>query len=591
MDPGNWGTDIEAGSTFRYSLLYIIFLSNAMAMVLQYLSLRLGILSGLDLAQACALRSPRWLRWTLYVFAETAMIATDLAEVIGTAIALQLLFNCPLWIGVLVTSLDVLLILSGLVDPSVDHEDTNPQSEKAKRAKRNARIIEWIIMVLMTTVGICFILEWQLVQPSFSGVMRGFFTPNVALLFEDRRALFVALGIIGATVMPHNLYLHSYLVQARIRLDLVNNDDDDDDDGNGRGRGLDLGSNEKESGYHSPDMEKGELRLNGSSAALPAVPGETAASFSTYGANPFDMASPRARSTSISQAAQSELVEMEPKLSRSLQKHPNIQPLAKASRRLEFIRHLSSNVHFATIDSTVALTFALFINSSILITAAAGLHEHGAHAVKSIQDAALLLEKFLGRFASILFGLALLACGQSSTLTGTLAAQVVFEGFLKIRIRRVWLRRLFTRGIAILPAIVVVTVVGEAGLSELLIISQVVLSFQLPFAIVPLIYYNVDSTVMNWRWSRRERARGSQTGVCGLSKPLVGRSGLETAGLEGASRSEVEGETDPEAETEFETAVKSLTRLPRWLLVVSILIATLIIGMGLTYLVVTLVGE
>ncbi|MGH9917392.1 MAG: Nramp family divalent metal transporter, partial [Nitrososphaerales archaeon] len=225
MDPGNWATDIEAGSRFAYALLYVILLSNLMAMVLQYLSVRLGVMSGMDLAKACAVRSPAPLKWTLYVLAERAMMATDLAEVIGTAIALQLLFRLPLFYGVLLTSADVLLLLSGVLDPTANmdaiharpprtaEESLLEPQRKARRARaaRNARWIEGIILVLMSIVAVCFLLEWILVQPSLSGIVRGCFVPDVLLLARDPRALLLALGMIGATVMPHNLYLHSYL--------------------------------------------------------------------------------------------------------------------------------------------------------------------------------------------------------------------------------------------------------------------------------------------------------------------------------------------------------------------------------------------
>ena len=358
MDPGNWATDLAGGSQFGYTLLSVILISNLMAVLLQGLASKLGIVSGRDLAQACRDHfSPR-VNFGLWVLCEIAIAACDLAEVIGTAIALNLLFGIPLAWGVGITALDVLLVLY--------------------LQNKGFRVLEALVIALVATVGLCFLFELIVSRPELGGVLRGF-VPSPTIL-RDPQMLYIAIGILGATVMPHNLYLHSSIVQTR----------------------------------------KYDLSQEGKREA----------------------------------------------------------------------------VRFAFVDSTIALSFALFINAAILIVAAATFHRSGNTQVAEIQDAYQLLSPLLGvGAASIVFALALLASGQNSTLTGTLAGQIVMEGFLNIRIRP-WLRRLITRAIAIVPAAIVAILYGESGTAKLLVLSQVVLSLQLSFAVFPLVMFTSDREKM-----------------------------------------------------------------------------------------------
>jgi manganese transport protein len=358
MDPGNWATDLAGGSAFGYTLLSVVLLSNLMAILLQSLAARLGIATGRDLAQACRNHYPPAVNYALWFLCELAIIACDLAEVIGTAIALQLLFGLPLALGALLTGLDVLLILL--------------------LQQKGFRWLEAFIISLISLIGVCFLIELVLARPELAAVAQGF-VPNPAIV-TDPAMLYIAIGILGATVMPHNLYLHSSIVQTR---------------------------------RWAPTPEG----------------------------------------------------------------------------RREAVR-------FATIDSTVALSFALFINAAILILAAAAFHETGQTGVAEIQDAYHLLAPTLGvTAASTLFALALLASGQNSTVTATLAGQIVMEGFLRLRLAP-WLRRIVTRLVAIVPVITVAWLYGEGGTAQLLILSQVVLSLQLPFAVVPLVRFTTDPAKM-----------------------------------------------------------------------------------------------
>jgi manganese transport protein len=357
MDPGNWATDLAGGSQFGYTLLSVILISNLMAILLQGLASKLGIVTGRDLAQACRDHYPRPVVWFLWVICELAIAACDLAEVIGSAIALNLLFHIPIPIGIGITALDVLLVLY--------------------LQNKGFRLLEALVIALVATVGLCFLFEIIKSSPPLIPVMRGFI-PTTQVV-SNPAMLYVAIGILGATVMPHNLYLHSSIVQTRQ--------------------------------YEETSEGKHEA------------------------------------------------------------------------------------VRFAFIDSTIALSFALFINAAILIVAAATFHTSGHNDVAEIQDAYKLLTPLLGAGASTMFALALLASGQNSTLTGTLAGQIVMEGFLNIRIRP-WLRRLITRGIAIIPAAIVAVLYGERGTAKLLILSQVVLSMQLSFAVFPLVRFTSDKLKM-----------------------------------------------------------------------------------------------
>src|SRR5687767_5729321 len=357
MDPGNWATDLAGGSAFGYTLLCVILLSNLMAILLQGLSAKLGIVTGRDLAQACRDNYGPVANFTLWFLCEIAIAACDLAEIIGAAIALNLLFGIPLHWGVLITAVDVMLILY--------------------LQNKGFRILEAMVIALIVTIGVCFLFEIFLSKPSVSGILLGFI-PS-AQVVTNPAMLYISMGILGATVMPHNLYLHSSIVQTR----------------------------------------QYEQTIEGKKEA----------------------------------------------------------------------------VKFSFIDSTVALSFALFINAAILIVAAATFNKTGRTEIAEIQDAYLLLTPLLGAGASTVFALALLASGLNSTITGTLAGQIVMEGFLNIRLRP-WLRRLITRAIAIVPAVIVTYLYGESGTAKLLILSQVILSLQLSFAVFPLVMFTSDRAKM-----------------------------------------------------------------------------------------------
>ena len=358
MDPGNWATDLAAGARFNYALLSVIMISNLMAILLQSLSLKLGIVTGRDLAQACRDYYSRPLSICLWILCEIAIAACDLAEVIGSAIALNLLFGLPLAWGVCLTGLDVIAVLY--------------------LQQKGFRYIEALVIALIGVIGVCFAVEIFLSRPGASAIVAGF-VPSPDIL-RNPEMLYIAISILGATVMPHNLYLHSSIVQTR-----------------------------KYQATHEGMKEA---------------------------------------------------------------------------------------IKFATLDSTIALMFALFINAAILIVSAATFHHTGNQNVAEIQDAYKLLSPLLGTtLASVLFAIALLCSGQNSTLTGTLAGQIVMEGFLNIRLRP-WLRRLITRLLAIIPAIICVILYGESGTTKLLILSQVILSLQLSFAVFPLVQFTSQKSKM-----------------------------------------------------------------------------------------------
>lgn len=358
MDPGNWATDLAGGAQFGYTLLCVILLSNFMAILLQHLSLKLGVVTGRDLAQACRDHYPRPVSFALWILCEVAIAACDLAEVIGSAIALNLLFGIPLVAGVLITALDVLVILF------LQH--------------RGFRVLECLVASLIVLIGGCFAYELLVAQPDIAGILGGLIpAPQV---ITNPAMLYIAIGILGATVMPHNLYLHSSIVQTRA----FSRDD--------------------------------------------------------------------------------------------------------AGRAMA--------VRYATIDSTAALLIAFFINAAILILSAAAFHGTEHQNVAGIEDAYQLLTPVLGAsLAGTAFAVALLASGQNSTLTGTLAGQIVMEGFLNLRLRP-WLRRLITRLVAIIPAVIVAALQGQKGVNQLLILSQVILSLQLPFAVVPLVLFTSERAKM-----------------------------------------------------------------------------------------------
>lgn len=354
MDPGNWATDLQGGSKFGYSLIWVLLMSNLMALLLQGLSARLGIVRGRDLAQANREEYPKFLNFVLYIFAEIAIAACDLAEVLGMAIGLQLLFDLPLIWGVLITILDTFLLLY--------------------LQKLGMKKMEAFIIALIAVVAIAFLIQIVLARPDVSEIMTGF-VPTI----QNKEALYIAIGIIGATVMPHNLYLHSALVQTR-KIERT---------------------------------EKG-----------------------------------------IKQA-----------------------------------------IKFNRIDSAIALNIAFLVNAAILILAAAVFFKTGNSQVAELHEAHKLLPAFLGNVAPVLFAVALIAAGQSSTVTGTLAGQIVMEGYLKLRISP-WMRRLITRLLAIIPAAIVILIYGEDEVDYLLVLSQVILSVQLGFAIIPLIHFVSDRAKM-----------------------------------------------------------------------------------------------
>jgi manganese transport protein len=358
MDPGNWATDLAGGSRYEYQLISVILISNWMAILLQALAARLGIVTRRDLAQACRDYYSRPTAVVLWILCEIAIAACDLAEVLGSAIALNLLFGIPILWGVCITAVDVLLILV------LQH--------------RGFRLVEALVAVLIATIGICFAIELILARPDWGGIARGFIPTT--RLFHDRDMLYIAIGILGATVMPHNLYLHSSIVQTR---------------------------------------------------AIERTP-----------------------------------------------------------------RGLREAIRYNFIDSTVALSFAFFINAAILVMGAAVFFRAGRTEIAEIDEAYKTLAPLLGTtMASYLFAIALLCSGQNATLTGTLAGQIVMEGFMNIRLKP-WLRRLITRLVAIVPAIIVTALYGRRGTTQLLVLSQVVLSMQLSFAVFPLVTFTSDPAKM-----------------------------------------------------------------------------------------------
>lgn len=370
MDPGNWATDLAGGSRYGYTLLFVIMLSNLMAILLQSLALKLGVATERDLAQACRESYSRPVTIFLWLFAEVAICACDLAEVIGSAIALELLFGIPLLLGVILTGTDVLIILL--------------------LQNRGFRYLEALVITLIATIAVLFGIEVVLSRPEWGAIVYNMFVPSSSIV-ANREMLYIAIGILGATVMPHNLYLHSSIVQTRDYA-------------------------------RTPEGKREAIR-------------------------------------------------------------------------------------FANIDSAVALMLALLVNAAILVVAAAVFHRGGRFEVAEIGDAYKLLTPMLGfTGASTMFALALLASGQNSTITGTLAGQVVMEGFIDIRLAP-WLRRLITRTLAIIPTVIVTFFYGERGTADLLILSQVILSMQLSFAVFPLVAFTSDRRKMgefaNRRWLKK----------------------------------------------------------------------------------------
>ncbi|KAI8818249.1 manganese transport protein MntH [Fimicolochytrium jonesii] len=379
MDPGNWATDLSGGSQFYYNPLFAILFASTVAMLLQSLAVKAGLVTGKDLAELCRHSFNPWANFFLYLTAEAAIIATDLAEVIGAAIALNLLFKCPLPWAVAITGLDVLIILFGF-------------------GPKYLRWFEFGIMALVGIIGVCFVALLIKVGPNWGDVFEGYIPHRE--LFTNGDQLWIFMGIVGATIMPHNLFLHTHLIQYRY------------------------------------------------SQTAPA----TLLPTGTIVPEAFEKAD---------------------------------APLARHHMKL-----LPKTIKYTTIDCILSLTYALFINSAILIVAGAAFYTTGNTQIATLHDAYDLLGKLLSPAFAVIFGIALLASGQSSTITGTIAGQVVMSGFLGSRFRvKPWVRRLVSRGLALIPALVVVLVKGSNGLDELLVVSQVILSVQLPFSIWPLIWF------------------------------------------------------------------------------------------------------
>ena len=388
MDPGNWATDIAGGSRYGYTLLFVIMLSNLMAILLQSLSLKLGIATERDLAQACRESYGRTTAILLWLFAEVAIAACDLAEVIGSAIALQLLFHIPLVIGVILTGADVLLLLL--------------------LQNKGFRYLEALVITLIATIMVLFGIEIVLSHPEWGLIARNLLVPTTTQMITDPGMLYIAISILGATVMPHNLYLHSAIVQTR-----------------------------------------------------------------------------------------------------------DYQRTSEGKREA---------IRFANLDSAAALMIALFVNAAILVVAAAVFYRSGHHEIAEIEDAYKLLSPMLGVVgASTLFAVALLASGQNSTITGTLAGQVVMEGFIDIRLKP-WLRRLITRTLAIIPTVIITILYGSRGTGKLIILSQVILSLQLSFAVFPLVAFTSDRRRMgefvNARWLK-QLSYGVAVVIAGLNVWLL----------------------------------------------------------------------
>ncbi|KAJ3164035.1 hypothetical protein HDU88_005688 [Geranomyces variabilis] len=438
MDPGNWATDLSGGSKYHYNLLFAVLFANLVAMLLQSLSVKLGLVTGRDLAQLCREQFHPVVNIVLYITAECAIIATDLAEVIGAAIAMNLLFKLPLAWGVAITGLDVLIILLGF-------------------GPKYLRWFEYFVMTLVGTIGVLFIAMLAKIQPNWGDVFAGYVPRRE--IFADGGQLFLFMGIVGATVMPHNLYLHTHLIQYRYS--------------------------------HLMPMGAGPM---GSITVVPAI-------------------------VDISYNDRNNATEGN--------RHDAKPPRDPVLRHNKAI--LPTTLKYSIIDCLLSLTFALFVNSAILIVASASFYTTGHRTVATIADAYELLGTLVSPAFSVIFGVALLCSGQSSTITGTIAGQVVMGGFLGSDgygnrflawMRRPWARRLVSRSLAILPAMVVVLVRGADGLDSLLIVSQVVLSVQLPFAMWPLVWFTSKKALMTLSYEEDPFKPGPDT-VSYANSPLT----------------------------------------------------------------------
>ncbi|KAJ3343876.1 hypothetical protein HDU93_005159 [Gonapodya sp. JEL0774] len=584
MDPGNWATDLAAGSTFNYSLLHIVLISNLMAVLLQSLAIKLGIATDRDLAANCRANFNPRVNFVLWLLAEFAIIATDLAEVIGTAIALNLLFNVPVLWGVFITGLDVLVILLGWQE-------------------RTLRFFEMGIGLLVAGVGVCFTVLLVDSRPNFGDLMVGFVpTPK---LFSEPGMLYLAMGIIGATIMPHNLYLHSNIVLYRRREAeaLAKSEKEKEKEGAHLSKSV-SGSSESGDVYrpraHSPNPRTGTVGVDVAGAhrissgtsddevemklAREGKGGGTRGTFVGESvATPRRGAAPEASSGDLRTAEPGEGEAAVIVVGTIPASHipgsvrsagSDVGDLRRTTVSLDSadgsgfehdpMTHLPTTLHFTILDGVLALTFALFVNAAILSVSAAAFNSRGVP-VDELQDAYRLMNETLGATAGTLFALALLFAGQSSTITGTLAGQVVMEGFLGPAVVgkvKPWARRLVTRGCAILPAAIVCIVRGESGVNDLLVASQVALSVQLPFAVWPLVWFTARGSVMGVRRRRKEGYR-------------------ELAGGD--------PEQDDSAEQEHEVDMRFVNSW--WITVLAVLVASLLTGLNVWLLVQVALGQ
>ncbi|KAJ3228176.1 hypothetical protein HK099_006056 [Clydaea vesicula] len=417
LDPGNWATDLAAGAQFGNKLLFVILLSNVVAVLLQYLCVKLGIVTKNDLAQSCRKYLPNGVNIFFYILCELAIIACDLAEVIGTAIALNLIFGLPVTLGIILTGLDVMVILFGW-------------------NTKHFRRFEIVLFGCVALVFACFVVLIIKAQPEWLSVFKGF-VPN-RLVLDNRDALYIAMGILGATVMPHNLYLHSHIVKFRTPKNEGTTEDN-------------LGVPLFVETFDEPECnEVSPLNVS------------TQVSSVTYNTIPADY-----------------------------------MPLVNPNSPFNYFKLIKNAIMYSNYDSILALSVALLVNSSILIVAAAAFYKIGETNIAELKDAHSMITANLGPFAGFCFALALLLSGQSSTITGTIAGQICMDGFLGNKIKLApWLRRIITRSLAIVPAVLFAVFKGEDSINDLLVLSQVVLSLQLPFAVIPLVYFTCSKEIM-----------------------------------------------------------------------------------------------
>ncbi|KAI3631771.1 hypothetical protein MIR68_010244 [Amoeboaphelidium protococcarum] len=486
IDPGNWASDISAGASYGYRLLFVVLMSSLIGLLFQVLCCKLGIVTGRDLAEQCrrVFHKDDWLMGRvlnrfLYILTELAIIATDLAEVIGSALALYLLLGIPIVWGILITGLDVIIILKWW-------------------GQKYQKVYEIIILVILLIVGVCFVILLTYTKPSFVEIMEGFI-PRVDLLFKDNGMLYIAVAILGATVMPHNLYLHTSICRTR-RIDM--SDNEQSEDGNGR--------------IHVVDNKNQKVD-------------EVVPSKMLSGGQVLDK--------------KYEIEVMDEQYSDSGNTRHADQEYGCTVNKMSWwqnsLKSKQYSLRYAAIDTVIALTFAFVINATILIVGSSAFNKRGMYDVAEIQDAYHLLEEYVGKIAAVAFGIALLASGQSSTITGTLAGQIVMNGFLNLRLRLVF-RRLGTRLLAIIPALVIALIGGNDGAEKLLVLSQVILSIQLPFAVLPLVIFTSSRQIMGGSDRLSSSSSGSVVGkysnTTGEGQALLSGSNLNGDDLNGSEK-------------------------------------------------------